>query len=56
MSDTPACWLCETTEGLRQRHGGFWDVPPEYVCEECFTPTDDGPCFDDLPKEARNVA
>jgi hypothetical protein len=27
--------------------GGF--IAPSYICEDCFTPSDDGPCFDDLP-------
>ena len=49
MSDKPQCWCCETTEGLRVLHHGFWIAPAEYVCEECFVSRDDGPCFDDLP-------
>lgn len=44
------CVFCGKTEGLRQIHDGGGYVPPEYICEGCFTPTDTGPCFDDLPE------
>lgn len=23
---------------------------PDFICERCFVPQDDGPCFDDLPR------
>lgn len=43
------CFMCGSVENLRQVRPGFWTVPPEYTCEECFCPADDGPSFDDLP-------
>ena len=43
------CPYCCTTEGLRYLHKGYGPVAPEVICEGCFTPRDDGPCFDDLP-------
>lgn len=49
MPAKPECPYCGTTEGLRQLHdGGGW-IEPEYSCEACFTSSDDGACFDDLP-------
>lgn len=42
------CPYCGTTEGLRQVHDGGGVTEPEYTCEACFAPADDGPCFDDL--------
>lgn len=46
----PSCPYCGTEVGLRIAcdGGGFFD--PDYICEECFVPRDDGPCFDDLPE------
>lgn len=46
---TPACPYCGTTHGLRitgrdPRIG----YAPDYICADCFTGQDDGPCFDDL--------
>lgn len=46
---TPACPYCGTTHGLRitgrdPRIG----YAPNFICADCFTGTDDGPCFDDL--------
>ena len=49
MSTFPTCSYCDATEGLRQHHDGGVYIAPDYVCEECFTGTDTGPCFDDLP-------
>ncbi|RWK39281.1 hypothetical protein [Mesorhizobium sp.] len=46
----PSCPYCGTTEGLRVNSSSFAPGAPEYICEGCFTPTDDGPCFDDLRK------
>lgn len=46
----PECALCGTTEGLRIKCDGGGYTTPEYVCEDCFTGTDDGPSFDDLPE------
>lgn len=45
----PECAYCGTTEGLRQCHDGGGYIKPDFICEGCFTPQDDGPCFDDLP-------
>jgi uncharacterized OB-fold protein len=46
----PECSYCgETGVELRQIHAGMWHVPPDLTCEACFWPSDDGPCFDDLP-------
>lgn len=47
--DTPTCAYCDETRNLRQLHDGGGYIEPDYVCEDCFTPQDDGPCFDDLP-------
>lgn len=44
-----ACAYCDATENLRQHHDGGGYIPQDYVCENCFVPADDGPCFDDLP-------
>lgn len=49
--DAPMCPYCGTWTDLRMIHdgcGGFFE--PEYICEDCFMPQDDGPSFDDLPK------
>lgn len=43
------CPYCGATEGLRVKCDGGGYIAPEYTCEACFTPTDTGPCFDDLP-------
>ena len=46
------CEYCDETEGLRIPYafygpeGSKWG--PSFVCEECFTGPDTGPCFDDL--------
>jgi hypothetical protein len=45
----PECPYCGATEGLRIKCDGFGIEAPEFTCEGCFTPADDGPCFDDLP-------
>ena len=45
----PRCAYCDETDGLRSLHDGGGYIEPDYVCEACFTPQDDGPCFDDLP-------
>jgi len=45
----PVCAYCDQTEGLRLYHDGGGYIPQDYICEDCFTPRDDGPCFDDLP-------
>jgi hypothetical protein len=51
----PECPYCGSTEGLRvTSDGGMFAFgrcveAPEYTCEGCFTGTDTGPCFDDLP-------
>lgn len=47
--DRPECDYCGETEGLRVAHEGWGKVPPGFICEECFTGEDTGPCFDDLP-------
>lgn len=44
------CPYCGATSGLRYKHRGYGPVAPEVTCEGCFTPRDDGPCFDDLPE------
>lgn len=48
--ETPECPYCGATEGLRYLHRGYGSVAPEFICETDFTPSDDGPCFDDLPR------
>jgi hypothetical protein len=48
----PECPYCGATKGLRYKHRGYGPVAPEVTCEACFTPRDDGPCFDDLPEVA----
>jgi len=45
----PCCPYCGRTDGLRLLHDGGGYTDPDYTCEDCFTPRDDGPCFDDLP-------
>jgi len=51
----PICEYCGAIANLRITcDGGLfafgWRMrPPEYTCQGCFTATDDGPCFDDLP-------
>ncbi|WP_395451165.1 hypothetical protein ACHMW7_16060 [Aminobacter sp. UC22_36] len=49
MATKPECPYCGRTTGLRQVHEGCGSIPAEYTCEGCFTATDTGPCFDDLP-------
>jgi len=46
----PECPYCGATEGLRVKSNGAGFEAPEFTCEGCFTGTDDGPCFDDLPE------
>lgn len=48
----PTCPYCGATEGLRVKCDGGGYIAPEYTCEDCFTATDTGPCFDDLPEFA----
>lgn len=45
----PTCAYCDETENLRMLHDGGGFIEPDYICEDCFTPSDTGPCFDDLP-------
>jgi hypothetical protein len=48
MEFKPECPYCGATENLRViRCDGY--IPDEYICADCFTGTDTGPCFDDLP-------
>lgn len=49
---TPECAYCGATEGLRVKCDGGGYIAPEYTCEDCFTGTDTGPCFDDLKEVA----
>ena len=44
----PTCDYCDTPDNVRLQHDGYGPIPPSFICEECFTGTDDGPCFDDL--------
>lgn len=46
----PACAYCGSEVELRVKCTGCGRIAPEYTCEDCFTPRDDGPCFDDLPE------
>ena len=46
----PKCPYCGGAEGLRYKHRGYGSIAPEVTCEGCFTGTDTGPCFDDLPE------
>jgi hypothetical protein len=48
MTEKPECPYCGATQGLRVKCDGGGYIAPEYTCEECFTGTDTGPCFDDL--------
>lgn len=48
LADTPMCAYCDETKGLRKLHDMPQGIPQDYICECCFTPTDDGPGFDDL--------
>ena len=44
------CSSCETEQGeLRILYREYWSGRKVWTCEECFTPGDAGPCFDDLP-------
>lgn len=47
------CAYCDTMKGLRISMPSFIyrgkRHPTEWICEACFTPQDEGPCFDDLP-------
>lgn len=47
---TVICPYCGATEGLRMVNDGGGFTAPSYTCEDCFTASDDGPCFDDLPE------
>ncbi len=49
----PTCDYCgQQADDARVHCEGFFyqgkNRPATLVCEECFTGTDDGPCFDDL--------
>lgn len=50
MPPRPECPYCGATQGLRMRCDGGGYSAPEYTCKSCFTGTDDGPSFDDLPE------
>jgi hypothetical protein len=43
------CAYCGTTEGLRIAGTDCNGRPDDFICAACFTGTDTGPCFDDLP-------
>ncbi len=45
----PTCDYCGRIDGLRYQ-GLQYGAPVEFICWDCFTPRDDGPCFDDLPE------
>lgn len=49
------CPYCGATEGLRMVNDGGGFIAPSYTCEDCFTTSDDGPCFDDLPVASLTV-
>ena len=52
----PTCAYCPETIGLRIANAGAEQYePPDFICEECFTLSDTGPCFDDLPRSMRCV-
>lgn len=45
----PACPYCGTTHGLRiASRDPRLGYAPDFICADCFTAKDDGPCFDDL--------
>lgn len=49
----PACEYCGTTQALRiSSDGSAYALPVDHVCADCFTSTDEGPSFDDLPLAA----
>lgn len=52
----PECLYCGATDGLRVKCDGGGYIAPEYICADCFTGTDTGPCFDDLPEVKRSPA
>lgn len=37
---------------LRELSESYGTIPATVTCAECFTGSDDGPCFDDLPEAA----
>ena len=43
----PSCPYCGARDNLRS------PAPNDYICEGCFTGSDTGPCFDDLPKATK---
>jgi hypothetical protein len=45
----PECPYCGAADRLRVKCDGGGYVAPEFTCEDCFTGTDTGPSFDDLP-------
>ena len=44
----PSCDWCGGGDDIRVQTEGCRHIPAMLTCEECFTGTDDGPCFDDL--------
>jgi hypothetical protein len=50
QEERPQCGYCGTFDGIRihQPASLCGLIGPSYICEECFTGTDTGPCFDDL--------
>lgn len=50
------CPYCGTDTELRAAYdGGGYEIE-DLICEACFIPTDDGPCFDDLPIATKETA
>jgi len=49
-ADDPQCDYCGGWKDVRVESDVFkpFQTKPTLVCEECFTSTDTGPCFDDL--------
>lgn len=48
-ADGLQCDWCGAGSEIRvESEGDGWKTKPSLTCEECFTGTDDGPCFDDL--------
>ena len=45
----PACPYCGLLDDVRVWNHGDPELQ-DFICEDCFSPSDTGPCFDDLPK------
>ena len=46
--DGLTCEGCGGWRDVRIETEGYGRIKPSLTCKDCFTPTDTGPCFDDL--------